>query len=101
MTVHDVVGSTDSDRFQALTLALQPGFDPKQDYIVIEHDRLGAWDRRYSTTELVAGKMPFTSTDAWKNRVTLATPTLLEGIGDPQAIINALEQAVADAKAKA
>jgi hypothetical protein len=101
VTVHDVLGSTESDRFQSLTLALQTGFDPKQDFVVVEHDRLGFLDRHYTTTELVAGSMPFTSSDAWKNRVTLATPTMLAGIGDPQKIISAVDQAKEEAKAKA
>ncbi len=100
-TVHDVVGTTDDDRFQSLTLCLQDGFEPKRDFVVVVRDRLGFMDRSYTTSELVAGTMPFTTSAEWKNRVTVATPTYLDGIGDPQKVIGAVEQAEAEAAAKA
>jgi len=101
-SVHDVVGTSEDDRFQALTFCLQDGFDPKRDFLVVVRDRLGFMDRAYTTTEVVAGTMPFTTSSEWKNRVTVATPTHLEGIGDPQKVLKAIEDMEAEAaKAKA
>lgn len=100
-SVHDVLGTTEDDRFHAVTLCLQSGFDPKRDFVVVVRDRLGFMDRAYATTELVAGNLPFAGSSDWQNRVAVASPTFLAGIGDPQAVLKAVEQMEAEAAAKA
>lgn len=96
VTVHDVVGSSDNDRFQEVVVALQPGFDPQRDFVVREHDRLGAFDRRYTTSEVMAGRMPFANTAEWQQRVLLASSDMVEGIGGPQKVIDVADEALRD-----
>jgi len=100
VTVHDVVGSTENDRYQSIVVALQPGFDPRRDFVVREHDRLGAFDKRYTTREAVAGNMPFIGSAEWNARVLLASPDNVEGIGDPQKVIDAADAAVREHREK-
>jgi len=64
-------------------------------------DRLGFMDRHYTTTELLSGVMGYKHSPAWQNSVVVASPTYLEGIGDPQVVLSAVEKAEADAAARA
>jgi len=101
VTVHDVVGTTEDDRYQSLTLCLQDSFEPNRDFVVVVRDRLGFMDRHYTTTELLSGVMGYKHSPAWQNSVVVASPTYLEGIGDPQVVLSAVEKAEADAAARA
>lgn len=100
MTIHDVKGTVDMDRFQKVVLVLQAGFDAAKDFIVVEKDRLGFGDRRYSTVELVAGAMPAISSEAWTERETVANLTEIAGIGNVQTLIDGSDRAAVEAEAK-
>lgn len=42
----------------------------------------------------MAGRMPFANTAEWQQRVLLASPDNVEGIGGPQKVIDAADEAL-------
>lgn len=71
-------------RFRKVIFGLAPDFDEMRDFVVFEEDGLDWLSRSQPKLEVLQGAAPDSAAHAlWVNRVMLADPTYLAGIGNP------------------